>query len=179
MHGCCWHRVYGHSFVTGCGATSFQSTTPTTGKANAVAAGCDGVRMVPDLLVGGGGVGGGAFSGLSINTSRGHLYRATLEALSAKLAHQLHELERICGFKAEELILVGGGSKNRLWNQIKADALKIPVRVVAENEMTVLGAALYGFCGLGYYPTPQAASAVPAIRLSAIDTATLKPVLRS
>ena len=26
--------------------------------------------------------------------------------------------------------------------------------------MTVLGAALYGFCGLGYYPTPQAASAV-------------------
>lgn len=98
--------------------------------------------MVPDLLVGGGGVGGGAFSGLSINTSRGHLYRATLEALSAKLAHQLHELERICGFKAEELILVGGGSKNRLWNQIKADALKIPVRAVAD-EMTVLGAALW------------------------------------
>ena len=29
----------------------------------------------------------------------------------------------------------------------QADALKIPVRVVAENEMTVPGAALYGFCG--------------------------------
>ncbi|MBP6653994.1 MAG: L-fuculokinase [Propionivibrio sp.] len=128
-------------------------------EATAVAPGCDGVKMVPDLLVGGDGVGGGAFSGLSINSSRGHLYRATLEALSAKLAHQLHELERICGFKAEELILVGGGSKNRLWNQIKADALQIPVRVVAENEMTVLGAALYGFCGLGYYPSPEAASA--------------------
>ena len=85
--------------------------------------------------------------------------KAQLEALSAKLAHQLHELECICGFKAGELILVGGGSKNRLWNQIKADALQIPVRVVAENEMTVLGAALYGFCGLGYYPSPEAASA--------------------
>lgn len=70
-------------------------------EANAVAPGCDGVKMrCGRLLVGGGGVGGGAFSGLSINTSRGHLYRATLEALSAKLAHQLHELERICGFTA-------------------------------------------------------------------------------
>ncbi len=25
--------------------------------------------------------------------------------------------------------------------------------------MTVLGAALYGFCGLGYFPSPEAASA--------------------
>ncbi len=141
------------------GANPGEVYTQMIAEANAVAPGCDGVKMVPDLLVGGDGVGGGAFSGLSINTSRGHLYRATLEALSAKLAHQLHELERICGFTAEELILVGGGSKNRLWNQIKADALKIPVRVVAENEMTVLGAALYGFCGLGYFPSPEAASA--------------------
>ena len=129
-------------------------------EARAVAPGCDGVTMVPDLLVGGGGVGGGAYGGLSIGATRGHLYRAALEALSAKLAHQLHELERICGFKAEQLILVGGGSKNPLWNQIKADALGLPVRVIAENEITVLGAALYGFFGLGYFPSPEAARAV-------------------
>ena len=125
-----------------------------------VAPGCDGVRMLPELLMGPGGAGGGAYSGLSIATSRGHLYRAALEALAAKLAHQLRELERICGFKADQLILVGGGSKNRLWNQIKADALQIPVRVVAENEITVLGAALYGFFGLGHFPSPEAARAV-------------------
>ena len=129
-------------------------------EASAVAPGCAGVKMSPELLAGPGGVGGGAYSGLSIGTSRGHLYRAALEALSAKLAHQLHELERICGFKADQLILVGGGSKNALWNQIKANALQIPVRVVAENEITVLGAALYGFSGLGYYPSPEAARAV-------------------
>ena len=39
------------------------------------------------------------------------------------------------------------------------DALQTPVRDLAENEMSVLGAALYGFCGLGYYPSPEAASA--------------------
>ncbi len=116
--------------------------------------------MTPDLLAGPGGVGGGTYSGLSISSSRGHLYRAALEALSGKLAHQLHELERICGFKADQLILVGGGSKNHLWNQIKANALQIPVRVVTENEITVLGAALYCLSGLGHFPSPDAARAV-------------------
>ena len=129
-------------------------------EASAVSPGCDGVKMLPDLLIGPEGVGGGTYSGLSIASSRGHLYRAALEALSAKLAHQLHELERICGFRANQLILVGGGSKNRLWNQIKANALGLPVRVVAENEITVLGAALYGFSGLGHYTSPEAARAV-------------------
>lgn len=125
----------------------------------AVASGCDGVTMVPELLLGASAVGGGAFSGLSLATSRGHLYRAALEALAAKLKRQLHELERLCGFSARQLVVVGGGSKNRLWNQIKADALQIPLRVVAENEMTVLGAALYGFSGIGYFASPQAARA--------------------
>ena len=129
-------------------------------EAQAVAPGCDGVSMVPDLLMGPGGVGSGAFGGLSIGATRGHLYRAALEALSTKLKHQLRELERICGFAAEQLILVGGGSKNTLWNQIKADALQLPVRVIAENEITVLGAALYGYYGLRHFPTPEAARAV-------------------
>ena len=129
-------------------------------EAFAISPGCDGVKMLPDLLMGPEGVGRGTYSGLSIASSRGHLYRAALEALSAKLAHQLHELERICGFTADQLILVGGGSKNRLWNQIKANALQIPVRVVAENEITVLGAALYGFSGLDYFSSPETARAV-------------------
>jgi L-fuculokinase len=115
--------------------------------------------MVPELLVGANKLGGGVYTGLSINSSRGHLYRAALEALSDKLAHQLHELERLCGFTAERLVLVGGGSKNPLWNQIKADALRLPVQAITENEITVLGAALYGFYGLGHYATPEAASA--------------------
>lgn len=129
-------------------------------EARAVPPGCDGLTMSPNLLVGSGGIGGGgAYQGLSINSSRGHLYRAALEALSETLARQLRELEAIGNFSAQQLILVGGGSKNHLWNQLKANALQIPVHVVAENEMTVLGAALYGFAGLGYFPSPEAARA--------------------
>ena len=69
------------------------------------------------------------------------------------------ELERLCAFKADQLILVGGGSKNALWNQLKANALQRPVRVIAENEITVIGAALYAFFGLGHYASPEAARA--------------------
>lgn len=37
-------------------------------------------------------------------------------------------LEKIGHFKASELLLVGGGSRNTLWNQIKANMLDIPVK---------------------------------------------------
>lgn len=123
-------------------------------EAEAIAPGCDGLRMTPDHLQG-----MGAYSGLALSTTRGHLYRAALEALSEKLANQLLELERLCAFKADQLILVGGGSKNALWNQLKANALQRPVRVIAENEITVIGAALYAFFGLGHYASPEAARA--------------------
>jgi len=121
-------------------------------EAEAVAPGCAGLVMVPDMQTG-----CGVYSGLSLGSSRGHLYRAALESLSAKLAHQLQALEQLGGFKSRELILVGGGSKNALWNQLKANALQRPVRVIAENEMTVLGAALYGFFGLGYFSSAEEA----------------------
>jgi L-fuculokinase len=142
------------------GADSSEVYAQMIGEAEVVSSGCNGVTMLPDLLAGQGGRGEGSFHGLSLGTSRGHLYRAALEALSARLACQLHELERLCGFTAQELVLVGGGSKNRLWNQLKADALRLPVKVIAENEMTVLGAALYGFSGLGYFTSPEEARAV-------------------
>lgn len=128
-------------------------------EAEKVPRGCNGVRMIPELLIGELGSGAGALSGLSIATSRGHLYRAALEALAEKLAGQLRELEEIGRFEASELIIVGGGSKNHLWNQIKADAIQRPVRAVAENETTVLGAALYAFFGLGRFSSPDAARA--------------------
>jgi xylulokinase len=35
------------------------------------------------------------------------------------------------GMRAEELRLVGGGSKNPLWRRIVADAFQLPVRCAA------------------------------------------------
>ncbi len=68
-------------------------------------------------------------------------------------------LERIGEFRTRELLLVGGGSRNMLWNQIKADVLNLPVKVIDESETTVLGAALFAWHATGYYASAEQARA--------------------
>lgn len=52
---------------------------------------------------------------------------------------------------------MGGGSKNALWNQIRADVLNRPIDVVDFPESTVLGAAMFTFTGAGVFENPNAA----------------------
>ncbi|MGA0525710.1 FGGY-family carbohydrate kinase, partial [Escherichia coli] len=66
------------------------------------------------------------WQGVTLNTTRGHLYRAALEGLTAQLQSNLQLLEKIGHYKASELLLVGGGRRNTLRNQIKANILDIP-----------------------------------------------------
>jgi L-fuculokinase len=99
----------------------------------------------------------GTISGLTIKTERAEIYRACLEYLSRRLKDSLSTLEETANFKANSIICVGGGSKNRLWNQIKADTLGIPVKTINQKETTVLGAALYAFMGAGVYKSAEEA----------------------
>lgn len=46
------------------------------------------------------------------------------------------------GVEAQELLLVGGGSANQLWQQVVADAFGLPVALPVEAESAALGAAL-------------------------------------
>lgn len=119
-------------------------------EASALTTGADGVKMQCDLLSGQ----RGGWQGITLNTTRGHLYRAALEGLTAQLQTHLRTLENIGQFKAKELLLVGGGSRNALWNQLKADTLGIPVKVLDDAETTVAGAAMYGWYGVGEFVSP-------------------------
>ncbi|VTN11342.1 L-fuculokinase [Raoultella terrigena] len=59
---------------------------------------------------------------------------------------------------------MGGGSRNALWNQIKANALDMPVKVLDDAETTVAGAAMYGWFGAGEFCQPgtgQSPGALP------------------
>jgi L-fuculokinase len=94
---------------------------------------------------------GGTIHGLSLQTSREDIYRALLESLAYQLRESLETLQKAGNFKAEQIICVGGGSKNRLWNQLKADVCNLPLQVIDHKETTVLGAALFVFKGSGLY----------------------------
>lgn len=124
-------------------------------EARLIPAGAEGVKMRCDLLA----CRDAGWQGVTLNTTRGHFYRAALEGLTAQLQSHLRSLEKIGGFKARELLLVGGGSRNALWNQIKANALDMPIKVLDDAETTVAGAAMYGWFGTGEFASPELARA--------------------
>lgn len=124
-------------------------------EARQIPAGAQGVTMQCDLLTGQ----NAGWQGVTLNTTRGHFYRAALEGLTEQLQRNLQSLEKIGHFTATELLLVGGGSRNTLWNQIKADRLGIPIKVLDEAETTVAGAAMFGWYGVGEFSHPEQARA--------------------
>lgn len=93
----------------------------------------------------------GQFTGLSMHTKRGEIYIATLKYLADKLKVNLNLLQQVGHFQAESLICVGGGAKNGLWNQIRANAIGLPIEVVQVAESTALGAAMTVFKGINVY----------------------------
>ncbi|TNG93518.1 L-fuculokinase [Pasteurellaceae bacterium USgator11] len=99
----------------------------------------------------------GSIRGLSLHSERGQIYRAALEYMAYQLKCGLQTLQQVSHFQAERLICVGGGSKNRLWNQIRADVLGIPIEIVDVAEATVLGAAMFTFAGAQYYQNADVA----------------------
>ncbi len=130
-------------------------------EAGAIPPGCDGVFMVPELFPGGFSGKPGNIGGLMHDTSRAHIYRAGLEALSFYLTYGLEKLQQAGNFQARDVICVGGGSKNQLWNQIRADVTGIPVKALDMKEATALGAAMVAFTGMGIHRnTEEAFSAV-------------------
>ncbi|MDG9996967.1 L-fuculokinase [Klebsiella oxytoca] len=124
-------------------------------EARVIPAGSEGVRMQCDLLS----CRNAGWQGVTLNTTRGHFYRAALEGLAEQLARNLQTLQKIGHFNASEVLLVGGGSRNALWNQIKANTLDMPVKVLDDAETTVAGAAMFGWYGVGEFHSPEQARA--------------------
>lgn len=105
----------------------------------------------------------GAFINLHADMDRGILFRALIEGLAYELRYSLEPLMAFGGFNALGTIYVsGGGSRNRLYNQIKATVLDHPLTVVGVQETTALGAALLGGVGAGLYR--DLAQALAAVR---------------
>lgn len=123
-------------------------------------AGSNGVVFGPEFSVNADGKASGYIKNLSLDTTRGDIYRAALEGLAFKLKESLSVLMNASSLEANYLIVVGGGSKNTLWNQIRADILGIPVHAVSQSESTVIGAAMYGFFGAGLFNTPEEAQQI-------------------
>jgi xylulokinase len=70
----------------------------------------------------------GVFLGLTLASGRGALVRAVLEGSAFAARHNV-EVARAAGIAVDELRSVGGGARSRLWGQVKADVIGVPVLV--------------------------------------------------
>jgi L-fuculokinase len=128
--------------------------------AEKVPPGCNGVEVVPKFYEELKGKPGGQILGLTMESTRDEIYRAMLEALSLRLAEGNRAIENAGGFKTESILCVGGGSKNRLWNKLRADYTGVPVKVIDHKETTVLGASLFVQAACGNAATPEEAGSL-------------------
>lgn len=137
--------------------------------AEKVPPGSKGVRVVPKFYEELKGKPGGQILGLTMESTRDEIYRAMLEALGLRLAEGKKALENAGGFRADSILCVGGGSKNRLWNRIRADYTGVPVKIIEQKETTVLGASLFVQAACGNASSPEEARSAIDYRTEIIE----------
>jgi xylulokinase len=98
----------------------------------------------------------GTFHGLSIGHDRRHLARAVFEGCAFALRDIVERLDAM-GLGGDRIRVVGGGARNNLWLQIKADVTGRLVERLAEPEATATGAALLAATAAGWFDSPAAA----------------------
>jgi glycerol kinase len=89
----------------------------------------------------------GLITGLTRATTRGHIVRATLEAIAFQVADVLAALP----MPVEVLRADGGASANPFLMQFQADILGCRIEVAAEPDSTALGAAALAGLALGVW----------------------------
>ena len=93
----------------------------------------------------------GALVGLQIGHGPAEITRAVLEGVAYALAEGL-DLMRDLGLEPTCGVIAGGGV-NRLWQQIVADVLNMPVTLGATEHASARGAALLGAVAAGIAPS--------------------------
>ena len=97
----------------------------------------------------------GAIVGLTRYANRGHLARASLEAVAYQTRDVLEAMEKDSKIQIKDLRVDGGMVANELLMQFQADILGVPVVRPRVAETTALGAAYAAGLAVGYWSAPE------------------------
>jgi xylulokinase len=100
----------------------------------------------------------GAFVGLALEHGRGTLARAVLEGVAYGLRDSLELLKEL-DVRPDVARASGGGARSRLWLEIVASVLGLPLELTAAEEGAAYGAALLGGVAAGVFADVQEAVA--------------------
>jgi len=84
-------------------------------------------------------------------SDRAVFYRALMENAAFQILGTFELLSDLTGGSVVEVPVCGGAARSRLWPQILADVLGIPVKVPRVTESPALGAAMCAAVGKGLY----------------------------
>lgn len=98
----------------------------------------------------------GAFVGLTIRHTRGHLIRAVMEGVAMGLRDSL-EILRTMNVACTEIRVSGGGARSPVWRQILADVFGQDLVTVNATEGAAYGAALLAGVGSGVFGSVEEA----------------------
>lgn len=110
-------------------------------------AGCDGAMFIPYLTGGNGDFPHvrGTFTGLTLDSDQGAMWRCVLEGIGYDYM-EVTDRYRAAGIDLTTLTITEGGSRDDLWNQIKADMLDTQV-----STLRVAGGAVPTNCIVAAY----------------------------
>jgi len=100
----------------------------------------------------------GAFVGLTLAHSRGHLARSVMEGVAYSLRDSLAIIREL-GVSVHEIRASGGGSKSPLWRQLQADVFGQDVVTINAEQGPAYGVALLAAVGSGAYKSIEEACA--------------------
>ena len=107
----------------------------------------------------------GAWVGLTLRHTRGHLTRALLEGVAFGLKDGFNLIQSAGLGEARQVRISGGGAKGILWRQIISSVLETELVTVNSTEGAAYGAALLAGVGAGTWSDVPAACAA-SIRLT-------------
>jgi xylulokinase len=82
----------------------------------------------------------GVLTGLSLNHTRGHIWRAALEGFAYAQRHHVEVLRDI-GHDPRRFFASDGGSRSLVWMGIMADVLQQPIQLLRNHHGSCVGAA--------------------------------------
>jgi xylulokinase len=92
----------------------------------------------------------GAFVGLTLKHTRGHMVRAVMEGVTYSLRDCLAIIEEQ-GVSVDQIRASGGGAKSKFWRQMQADVLGKAVVSMAADEGPAYGVAQLAAVGAGEF----------------------------
>ena len=100
----------------------------------------------------------GALLGLTTATSSADLYRACMEGVAYEMRINYEALYG-SGIHFKKLHATGGGARSKLWMQMKADVLNLPITALKTADAGTVGSAMLTGIAVGLFPDLEDASA--------------------